>query len=125
MRMGARLRESGTRRCRGRWNVVDIGKHFDTWSLLVMVLTLVLFVIALYTKGFTHDLLLEAGVFLVSVKLLLMAYKHSIATNTMQQKLDALHSAVQRLGATRPPPHVPPPSGHDSPAGQGAGPPAD
>jgi len=73
-----------------------MGKHFDAWSLLVMAITLILFVAALFTKGFTHDLLLEAGVFLVSVKLILMAYKNSVATATMQQKLDEIHAALQR-----------------------------
>ena len=75
---------------------MDTRKHFDTWSLLVMVITLILFVAALFTKGFTHDLLLEAGVFLVSVKLILMAYKSSVAAATMQQKLDEIHAALQR-----------------------------
>jgi hypothetical protein len=69
-------------------------------------------------------LLLEAGAFLVSVKLILMAYKHSVATDAMQQQLDVLHRAVQRLVDTSPPPRMPPPTGHDSPAGQGIGPPA-
>ena len=38
-----------------------MAKPLDTGSLLVMAVTLVLFVVALYTKGFSHDLLLEAG----------------------------------------------------------------
>ncbi|MBW1841763.1 MAG: hypothetical protein JRI75_08200 [Deltaproteobacteria bacterium] len=52
-------------------------KHFDTGSLIVIVITFVLFVVALFAKGFTQDLLLEAGVFLVSVKLIMMAYHNS------------------------------------------------
>ena len=53
-------------------------KHFDLGSLIVIVITFILFAVALFTKGFTHDLLLESGVFLVSVKLILMAYKSSV-----------------------------------------------
>ena len=75
---------------------MDTGKHFDTWSLLVIAMTLILFVVALFTKGFTHDAFLEAGVFLVSVKLILMTYKSSVATATMQQQLDEISAAVQR-----------------------------
>ena len=56
-------------------------RHFDRGSIVVIVITFVLFVIALFTKGFTDDLLLEAGVFLVSVKLIMMAYKSSVAMN--------------------------------------------
>ncbi len=50
-------------------------KYIDTWSLVIILITLVLFTIALFVKGFTHDLLLEAGVFLVSVKIIMLAYK--------------------------------------------------
>jgi len=48
-------------------------RHLDRGSKIVIVITLVLFVPALFTKAFTHDLLLEAAVFLVSVKLIIMA----------------------------------------------------
>lgn len=53
-------------------------KHFDTGSMIVIIITFVLFVLALFNKGFTNDFLLEAGVFLVSVKLIKMAYKNSV-----------------------------------------------
>ena len=51
-------------------------KPFDAGSILVILVTLVLFLTALFVKGVTHDLLLEAGVFLVSVKLIIGAYKN-------------------------------------------------
>ena len=35
----------------------------------------------------THDLLLEAGVFLVSVKLIMMAYKNSVAGKKIMDEL--------------------------------------
>ena len=50
-------------------------EHFDLGSLTIIAVTFVLFVVALFAKGLTHDLLLEVGVFLVSVKLIVMAYK--------------------------------------------------
>jgi hypothetical protein len=53
--------------------MANFRKRFDPGSLLVIVITFILFVAALFTKGFTHDLLLEAGVFLVSVKLIIMS----------------------------------------------------
>jgi hypothetical protein len=74
--------------------------HFDPWSLVVIILTLVLFLIALFAKGLTHDLLLEAGVFLVSVKLILLGYKNTASNGSVQQKLDEIYSAVQSLGPT-------------------------
>src|SRR5438045_2524576 len=46
--------------------------------IVVIALTLILFIVALFIQGLTHELLLEAGVFLVSVKLILMSYKNSV-----------------------------------------------
>jgi len=75
----------------------SIRDQFDVWSWLVILITLVLFVVALFVKGLTHDLLLEAGVFLVSVKLILMAYNNGVTTNALQRKLDEIHVIVARL----------------------------
>lgn len=71
-----------------------IRQHIDDTSLLVMLITLVLFVAALFAKGMTHDLLLEAGVFPVSVKLIMMAYQNSVATQRMLEELAAVRSAI-------------------------------
>ena len=62
-------------------------KHFDTGSLIVITVTLILFVLALFAKGFTHDLLLEAAVFLVSVKLIMMAYGNSVYIKGLENNL--------------------------------------
>jgi hypothetical protein len=50
-------------------------KSSDPWSGVVIIVTLGLFGLALFLKGFTREVLLEASVFLVSVKLILMARK--------------------------------------------------
>lgn len=71
-------------------NIHDIKDHYDTGSLIVIFITFVLFVAALFTKGFTHDLLLEAGVFLVSVKLILMVYKNKEDVDSIHNKLDLI-----------------------------------
>jgi hypothetical protein len=55
--------------------------------LAVMIITLVLFIGAVFTTGFTHALLLEAGVFLVSVKLMIMAYKNKVSNEAIQKQL--------------------------------------
>jgi hypothetical protein len=65
-------------------------KHFDPWSLVVIVLTLVLFVIALFVKGITHELLLETGVFLVSLKLILMSHKNSVLARQTEERLGVI-----------------------------------
>jgi hypothetical protein len=73
-----------------------MNEHFDTGSLVVIVITFALFVAALFTKGFTHDLLLEAGVFLVSVKLIIMAYKNSVANNELLEELREIKKEMKK-----------------------------
>jgi hypothetical protein len=70
-------------------------KHFDFWSIVVIALTLVLFAVALLIKGLTHDLLLEAGVFLVSVKLILMSHKDSVLAIETEKRLDQIYDLLR------------------------------
>ena len=74
----------------------NVKRHFDAWSWGVILVTLALFVVALFEKGLTHDMLLEAGVFLVSVKLILMTYKNGVATDELRARLDEIHAALSR-----------------------------
>ncbi len=67
----------------------------DFGAIATIVLTLALFVAALFIKGFTHDVLLEAGVFLVSVKLVLMSYKSSVAIDAIRAELVALRTTLE------------------------------
>ncbi len=67
----------------------------DTGSVAVTAITLGLFVAALFVKGFSHDLFLEAGVFLVSVKIILMSYKNGVSVADLNDKLDAILAALR------------------------------
>ncbi len=67
-----------------------MNEHIDKGSLMIIAITFACFFIALFAKGFTHDLLLEIGVFLVSVKLIVMAYKNSVAYKNIQKELQVL-----------------------------------
>lgn len=69
-------------------------KHLDLWSINVIVLTLILFMVALFVKGLTHDMLLEAGIFMVSVKLILMSYKNSIIAQRTDEHLLEIRSLL-------------------------------
>jgi hypothetical protein len=72
-----------------------MSKHFDTPSVVVIIITFVLFIVALFTKGLTHDLLLEAGVFLVSVKLIMMSYKISVVNNKLLEELQEIKNRLR------------------------------
>jgi hypothetical protein len=73
-----------------------MNKHMDFGSLIVALITLALFLAALFTKGVSHDLFLEAGVFLVSVKIIVMAYKNSVAVGHLGEKLDNILTQLAR-----------------------------
>ncbi len=62
-------------------------KTFDPQSAIVIILTVVLFAAALFVKGFTHDLFIETGVLLVSVKLILLAQKNARTGENLKQQL--------------------------------------
>jgi len=75
--------------------VFNVLKPLGISSVVVIGITFVLFLLALFTKGLTHDILLEAGLFLVSVKLIIMAYKNAEATNQLTQRLDRILEEVE------------------------------
>ena len=70
--------------------MMDFKHPLGLTSLAVIILTFVLFVVALFVKGWTKELLLEIGVFLVSVKLILMNLKNARAVGGIEKKLDQL-----------------------------------
>lgn len=74
----------------------DVHEHLDLGSKIVIVITLILFVAAVWVKGLGHELLLEAGVFLVSVKLILMAYKNSVASRRLDERLTRIEVLLAR-----------------------------
>lgn len=76
--------------------MIKLKKYFDLGSLIVIVITFFLFTIALFTKGITHGILLEAGVLLVSIKLIIMSYKNVDTVESIHKKLDAIYAKLER-----------------------------
>jgi len=72
-------------------------RPLDIASRLVIVATFVLFVVALFIKGFGHGLLLEAGVFLISVKLIVMAQKNGLLAKDLDDRLNRLEATLTRM----------------------------
>jgi len=71
-------------------------KHFDVGSIIVIIITFTFFGMALFFTGLKHDILLEAGVFLVSVKLILMAYKISVSSSRIEIELKEIKEILKR-----------------------------
>jgi hypothetical protein len=76
-------------------------KSSDPWAVIVIILTVGLFVLALLIKGFTHDILLEAAVFLVSVKLILMAKKNCETEKRLEEQLMQIKELLIRDDSRR------------------------
>jgi len=70
-------------------------KHFDGGTIFVIIVTGLLFLVALFVKGFTHALLLETGVFLVSVKLIMMAYKNNLIYEELKKDLHDIKTLLK------------------------------
>jgi hypothetical protein len=70
-------------------------KHLDTGTILVILSTIILFIVALFVKGLTHDILLEAGVLLVSIKLIMLNYKNSANHIDIKKDLEEIKQALK------------------------------
>ena len=74
---------------------MELKKKLDLSSFIVIVLTFILFAGAIISKGISHDLLLEAGIFLVSIKLIFMAYKNKIMEKEIKEKLENIEILIK------------------------------
>jgi len=71
-------------------------KYFDFGSISVITITFLLFAVALFTQGITHDLLLEAGVLLVSIKLIMMAYRTAVFYENILRELKSIKESLNK-----------------------------
>ena len=76
-------------------------KYMDRGSFIVAVITLVLFIAALFSKGISHDIFLETGVFLVSVKIIIMAYRNSVDVDQLDKKIDAVLAILSKTDVNK------------------------
>jgi hypothetical protein len=74
-----------------------MSKHLDGSTQFTLTITLVLFVVALFEKGLTHDLLLEAAVFLVFAKLVLLSYKASVNNDAIAGQLTEMSKSLTHI----------------------------
>ncbi len=70
-------------------------KNLDLGNAIIIALTFILFAIALFATGFTKDLLLEAGVLLVSVKIILMGAANKNSNEEISKKLDEINEKLK------------------------------
>ena len=63
-------------------------------TIIVILITVGLFVAAIFTKGLTHDIFLESGVLLISIKIILLAYRNNAIVKNIQKQLDNMNSLL-------------------------------
>jgi hypothetical protein len=71
----------------------------DPWSTVVIAVTFGLFVFAIFLKGLKHDVLLEAGVFLVSLKLILLAKGNAQTEKRLERRLIEIQNTLARTSS--------------------------
>jgi hypothetical protein len=72
-----------------------MNKYFYNGTIFVILVTGLLFIAALFVKGFTHDILLEAGVLMVSIKLIMMAYRNSLNYDELKKELHEIKQILK------------------------------
>ena len=70
-------------------------KYLSTIDLIVIIFTFLLFTISLFVKGLTHDILVEAGVLLVSIKIIVMNYRITVSNKAILEKLDEIRETMR------------------------------
>jgi hypothetical protein len=70
-------------------------RKFDLGNTFIIVITFLLFAIALFTTGFTKDLLLESGVLLVSIKIIRMSSANRNSNREIIKKLNEINEKLQ------------------------------
>ena len=74
-----------------------MNNHLHRSTQLTLAITPALFVVALFEKGFTRDILLEAAVFLVSAKLVPLSYNASVNNDAVAGQLAEMSKSLTRV----------------------------
>ncbi len=64
--------------------------------MTVIAATFIFFIIGVFVKGITHELLIEIGVLLVSVKLIMMNKKNALANEQLLNELKEIKNNLQK-----------------------------
>ena len=77
-------------------------KTFGLANAITIALTFILFTTALFVTGFTKDLLLEAGVLLVSIKIILMGSANRELNKEIIKQLNEINEKLQNGKSNEP-----------------------
>lgn len=63
-------------------------------TIAIILITLALFIAAVFTTGITHDIFLEAAVFLVFVKVIFLTIRTNTITKNILKQLEGIKSLL-------------------------------
>ena len=70
--------------------------RLDFGSVLIIVITFIFFVVSLFVKGLSHEILLDSAVFLVSVKIIIMSFKNESYIKELSKQLEEIKSLIKK-----------------------------
>ena len=70
--------------------------RLDFGSVFIIVITFILFVVSLFVKGLSHEILLDSAVFLVSVKIIIMSFKNESYIKELSKQLEEIKSLIKK-----------------------------
>ena len=65
-------------------------------SMVIIFITFTLFVVSLFQKGLSHEILIDTGIFLVSVKLIVMSFKNNLYMKDLNQQLEEIKKLIRK-----------------------------
>ena len=73
-----------------------MNNRLDFGSALIIVITFILFVVSLFVKGLSHEILLDSAVFLVSVKIIIMSFKNESYIKELSKQLEEIENLIKK-----------------------------
>ena len=77
-------------------SLLKLRKRLDMGSMAIIFITFTLFVVSLFQKGLTHEILIDTGIFLVSVKLIVMSFRNNLYMKDLNQQLEEIKKLIKK-----------------------------
>ena len=77
-------------------SLLKLRERLDMGSMAIIVITFTLFAVSLFQKGLIHEILVDTGIFLVSVKLIVMSFRNNLYMKDLNQQLEEIKKLIKK-----------------------------
>ena len=77
-------------------SLLKLRERLDMGSMVIIFITFTLFVVSLFQKGLSHEILLDTGIFLVSVKLIIMSFRNNLYIKDLNRQLEEIKRLIKK-----------------------------